>query len=217
MHLAQLHISRGMQRPQSKRHSKGFPDTKNQIVLGTLSFTADHLSTVSHLCPCVLHRSFKSSSRDCPARRRPDYVPNRIFDPNYVRIFDTTLRDGEQSPGAHLTSKEKLDIARQLAKLGVDVIEAGFPVTSPDDFAAVKAIAMEVGNEVQEDGYVPVICGMVSLKLQLLQHCCIMYCIGGLWGQCAVSGWGARSLHFVAVARGQTFCGSSKGTDILWQ
>lgn len=66
-----------------------------------------------------------------------------------VRIFDTTLRDGEQSPGATLTSKEKLDIAKQLARLGVDIIEAGFPIASPDDFAAVRAIAMEVGNDVQ--------------------------------------------------------------------
>lgn len=51
----------------------------------------------------------------------------RIDDPNYVRIFDTTLRDGEQSPGATLTSKEKQDIAKQLVKMGVDIIEAGFP------------------------------------------------------------------------------------------
>lgn len=49
---------------------------------------------------------------------RPEYIPNRIDDPNYVRIFDTTLRDGEQSPGATLTSKEKMEIARQLVKLG---------------------------------------------------------------------------------------------------
>ena len=48
-----------------------------------------------------------------------------------VYIFDTTLRDGEQSPGASLTTDEKLEIARQLARLGVDVIEAGFPITSP--------------------------------------------------------------------------------------
>ncbi|KAL6220006.1 hypothetical protein ACLB2K_007764 [Fragaria x ananassa] len=93
-------------------------------------------------------------------KRRPDYVPNRISDPNYVRIFDTTLRDGEQSPGASLTSKEKLDIARQLAKLGVDIIEAGFPAASKDDFEAVKTIAKEVGNFVDKDGYVPVICGL---------------------------------------------------------
>ena len=93
-------------------------------------------------------------------KKRPVYVPGEISDPNYVRLFDTTLRDGEQSPGATLTSSEKLEIARQLAKLGVDVIEAGFPIASPDDFNAVKQIADIVGNEVFEDGYVPVICGL---------------------------------------------------------
>ena len=77
-----------------------------------------------------------------------------------MRIFDTTLRDGEQSPGATLTSSEKLEIARNLAKLGVDIIEAGFPIASPDDFAGVKQIADVVGNEVFEDGYVPVIAGL---------------------------------------------------------
>ena len=91
---------------------------------------------------------------------RPTYIPGRIDDPDYVRIFDTTLRDGEQSPGATLTSSEKLEIARQLAKLGVDIIEAGFPIASPDDFSAVKQIADIVGNEVFDDGYVPVICGL---------------------------------------------------------
>lgn len=95
-----------------------------------------------------------------PRRRRPEYIPNRISDPNYVRVFDTTLRDGEQSPGATLTSKEKLDIARQLAKLGVDIIEAGFPAASKDDFEAVKTIAETIGNTVDENGYVPVICGL---------------------------------------------------------
>ena len=58
-----------------------------------------------------------------------------------VRIFDTTLRDGEQSPGATLTMPEKLEIARQLEQLGVDIIEAGFPISSPGDFESVKAIA----------------------------------------------------------------------------
>lgn len=53
-----------------------------------------------------------------PERKRPEYIPGRIDDPKYVRIFDTTLRDGEQSPGASMTSKQKLDIARQLSKLG---------------------------------------------------------------------------------------------------
>src|SRR6201995_3219059 len=62
-------------------------------------------------------------------------------DPNRVLIFDTTLRDGEQSPGISLNTQEKLEIAQQLARLGVDVIEAGFPITSPGDFEAVQAIA----------------------------------------------------------------------------
>lgn len=91
---------------------------------------------------------------------RPPYKPGVCEDPDYVRIFDTTLRDGEQSPGATLTSQEKLEIARMLAKLGVDIIEAGFPIASPDDFNAVKTIADTVGNEVFEDGFVPVICGL---------------------------------------------------------
>lgn len=63
---------------------------------------------------------------------------------NRVYLFDTTLRDGEQSPGVSLNVSEKVQIARQLAKLGIDVIEAGFPVTSPGDFAAVQAVAREV-------------------------------------------------------------------------
>ena len=68
------------------------------------------------------------------------------MDQGMTRIFDTTLRDGEQSPGASMQKEEKLQIARQLEKMGVDVIEAGFPVASPDDFAAVAAIASEVRN-----------------------------------------------------------------------
>ncbi|XP_073140676.1 2-isopropylmalate synthase A-like [Henckelia pumila] len=90
---------------------------------------------------------------------RPEYVPNRISDPKYVRVFDTTLRDGEQSPGATMTTEEKLDIARQLARLGVDIIEAGFPASSEADFEAVKKIALEVGNADGSD-HVPVICGL---------------------------------------------------------
>lgn len=61
-----------------------------------------------------------------------------------VYIFDTTLRDGEQSPGVSLNVSEKVEIARQLSKMGIDIIEAGFPVTSPGDFAAVQAVAREV-------------------------------------------------------------------------
>src|ERR687894_1997861 len=65
-----------------------------------------------------------------------------------VIIFDTTLRDGEQSPGISLNVPEKLEIAHQLARLGVDVIEAGFPIASPGDFEAVQAIAREVHGPV---------------------------------------------------------------------
>src|ERR1700752_1003752 len=75
-----------------------------------------------------------------------------------VRIFDTTLRDGEQSPGISLNKQEKLEIAHQLARLGVDIIEAGFPITSPGDFEAVDAIAREVEG--------PVICGLARTSKQ---------------------------------------------------
>ena len=65
-----------------------------------------------------------------------------------VVFFDTTLRDGEQSPGISLNKAEKLEIAHQLVRLGVDVIEAGFPATSPGDFDAVQSIAREVKGAV---------------------------------------------------------------------
>lgn len=81
---------------------------------------------------------------------------------NYVRIFDTTLRDGEQSPGATMTSAEKLEVAHNLARLGVDIIEAGFPAASPDDLEAVRRIALEVGNPAnpESEAKVPVIAGL---------------------------------------------------------
>ncbi len=65
---------------------------------------------------------------------------------SHVRIFDTTLRDGEQAPGCTMTLDEKLEVARQLARMKVDIIEAGFPAASPGDWAAVHAIAQEVGT-----------------------------------------------------------------------
>ena len=70
-----------------------------------------------------------------------------------VKIFDTTLRDGEQSPGASMNTAEKLEIARQLVRLGVDVIEAGFPISSPGDFESVRKIGEEVGDAV-------IVCGL---------------------------------------------------------
>src|ERR1700735_1042301 len=69
-------------------------------------------------------------------------------DPSRVLIFDTTLRDGEQSPGISLNTQEKLEIAQQLARLGVDVIEAGFPITSPGDFEAVQTISRTLDGPV---------------------------------------------------------------------
>ena len=68
------------------------------------------------------------------------------MDPHRITIFDTTLRDGEQSPGISLNSFEKLEIAEQLARLGVDVIEAGFPISSPGDFEGVEKIARSVSG-----------------------------------------------------------------------
>src|SRR5688500_11784111 len=65
-----------------------------------------------------------------------------------VVIFDTTLRDGEQSPGASMNLAEKLEVARALADRGVDVIEAGFPIASPGDFESVQAIARQVQGPV---------------------------------------------------------------------
>ncbi len=69
-----------------------------------------------------------------------------MADDHRIRIFDTTLRDGEQSPGASMNHAEKLEMARALAELGVDIIEAGFPIASSGDFEAVRAIATEVAG-----------------------------------------------------------------------
>nr|QWJ73400.1 methylthioalkylmalate synthase 1-3 [Isatis tinctoria] len=92
-------------------------------------------------------------------------IPNKLPDKNYVRVFDTTLRDGEQSPGGALTPLQKLEIARQLAKLRVDVMDVGFPASSEEELEAVKTIAKTVGNEVDEEtGYVPVICAIARCK-----------------------------------------------------
>jgi 2-isopropylmalate synthase len=82
-------------------------------------------------------------------------------DTNRVLIFDTTLRDGEQSPGISLNAQEKLEIAQQLARLNVDIIEAGFPVASPGDFEAVQAIARNVQG--------PVIAGLARTSASDIQ------------------------------------------------
>ena len=87
-------------------------------------------------------------------------------DPGRVLIFDTTLRDGEQSPGASLNLEEKLAIAHQLARLGVDVIEAGFPFASPGDFKAVSKISEVVGGA---NG--PIICGLARASRNDIKTC----------------------------------------------
>ncbi len=81
----------------------------------------------------------------------------------YIHIFDTTLRDGEQSPGASLTPEEKLEIARQLARLKVDIIEAGFPASSPGEMRAVDMIAREIKG--------PVICGLSRMMASDIDAC----------------------------------------------
>lgn len=106
--------------------------SKNPLIHSVFSFTP---STTRHSAICCSN-----------IRRRPEYKHGKFSDPDYVGIFDTSLRDGEQAAGATMTSKEKLDIARQLAKLGVDVIEAGFPFASEAEFELVKLIAQEIGN-----------------------------------------------------------------------
>ena len=90
----------------------------------------------------------------------------RPTDSTRVIIFDTTLRDGEQSPGISLDVAEKVDIAEQLARLGVDYIEAGFPIASQGDFEAVRAVAETVGRA---DG--PVICGLSRTALKDIDRC----------------------------------------------
>src|SRR5579862_6347431 len=82
---------------------------------------------------------------------------------DYVRIFDTTLRDGEEAPGFGLTSPQKLQMGRQLARLGVDVIEAGFPAASAEDYAAVQRIAREVQG--------PVIAGPARAEAADIDQC----------------------------------------------
>ena len=77
-----------------------------------------------------------------------------MSDKRQIRIFDTTLRDGEQSPGCSMNLKEKLEVAQALIDLGVDIIEAGFPIASPGDFESVRQIATSLGNRDVE------ICGL---------------------------------------------------------
>ncbi len=95
-----------------------------------------------------------------------------VVNKDRIIIFDTTLRDGEQSPGATLNVHEKLEIARQLSRLGVDVCEAGFPIASPGDFDAVRQIAEEIGplTEGREDGVPMTIAGLARANKEDIQR-----------------------------------------------
>jgi len=92
---------------------------------------------------------------------KPTSMPN-----DQVRIFDTTLRDGEQAPGCSMKPTQKLDVARQLSRLGVDIIEAGFPAAASEEVDAVARIAAEVGTP---DG--PIICGLARANAQDIDTC----------------------------------------------
>src|SRR5262245_35660148 len=85
-------------------------------------------------------------------------------DPDHVLIFDTTLRDGEQSPGCSMSQPEKLRVARALAELGVDIIEAGFPAASRGDWESVNAIAREVQG--------PIIAGLARCHREDIRKAC---------------------------------------------
>src|SRR4051794_10236446 len=85
-------------------------------------------------------------------------MPTAMTAARNITIFDTTLRDGEQSPGASMNISEKLEIAHALADLGVDVIEAGFPIASPGDFEAVRQVAQSVRGSI--------VCGLARCSEQ---------------------------------------------------
>ncbi|KAL2459224.1 Pyruvate carboxyltransferase domain-containing protein [Forsythia ovata] len=146
-----------------------------QAVMSTpISFTLSSTSAprkdfLNNRNALVLRCSFRGN--------RPKYIHNHIPDPKYMRIFDTTLHDGGQSSGATMTTKEKLDIAHHLARLGVDIIEVRFPASSEADFEVVKLIALEVENVDSDDGdgqevHVPVICGLVRYNKRDIEKAC---------------------------------------------
>lgn len=97
----------------------------------------------------------------------PAAAAGRAVGDGHLVVFDTTLRDGEQSPGISLDVAEKLEIAEQLARVGVDYIEAGFPVASQGDFEAVQAIARSVGSGPSA----PAICGLSRTQLSDVDRC----------------------------------------------
>src|ERR1051325_1604614 len=94
-----------------------------------------------------MHRFINLPNRRT-ARRIGAHMTTTATTSNRVTIFDTTLRDGEQAPGCSMTVTEKVRLAHKLEELGVDVLEAGFPIASEGDFEAVKAVGREVKTRV---------------------------------------------------------------------
>lgn len=143
-----------IQRLQSQhRHARSV------VTAGKATKSDDAVSSSSPSPPSSSSATRSASGDDVvvPVKVKPN--AHDVFtgrDPARVRIFDTTLRDGEQSPGCTMNTDEKIAVAKQLAKLGVDIIEAGFPISSEGDFDAVQQIAKLVGNG--DDP--PIICGL---------------------------------------------------------
>ena len=133
---------RAPQRRQGRAHAVTTGVTANEEIRATLDVSCRSCSTSDFSSSPFGGNSAgrrdsrrdKEEVREAEKERGPH---DRSDDANRVHIFDTTLRDGEQSPGISLNTQEKVEIAQQLARLGVDVIEAGFPITSPGDFEAV--------------------------------------------------------------------------------
>src|SRR5207237_1910845 len=107
--------------------------------------------------------AFVQIKRDCAHRRRTRFMSTTQSEKERVVIFDTTLRDGEQCPGATMTHEEKLEVAELLDQMGVDIIEAGFPIASDGDFAAVQEIARRTKNAV--------VCGLSRAAFNDIDRC----------------------------------------------
>jgi 2-isopropylmalate synthase len=115
----------------------------------------------------------RATRRVLAAKAARPFSSHALPDQEKLVIFDTTLRDGEQSPGATLTGEEKVDIGKQLARLGVDVCEAGFPIASHGDFEAVREVAKTAGHITQgRTGGVPMrIAGLARANEKDIERC----------------------------------------------
>lgn len=138
------------------------------VFLGIFVITASFRIQHEFKRQCIQELFMSDNSLIIPVLYKPtahDLYTGR--DPSRVKIFDTTLRDGEQSPGCTMNTEEKMAVAKQLAKLGVDIIEAGFPTASEGDFDAVSKIAQSVGTYDNP----PIICGLARALKKDITTC----------------------------------------------